>query len=162
MLVTRAAGQASALAEALEAEGATAILIPAIEIVPPASYCALDAALTTMLTYDWVLFTSANAVGASARRARTLNLPLHAKGIAAIGPSTAAAAQSCLTVEEGRMSGSGATDSQLVDRAVFIASATGRRAVETASLPCTNPPPMEAPAVSSKLYRTVKTPAGVI
>jgi uroporphyrinogen-III synthase len=68
ILITRASHQASDLAAQLEALGATPILIPTIEIIPPASFAALDAALTCLRTYDWLLFTSANAVEAFHRR----------------------------------------------------------------------------------------------
>ena len=94
ILITRARGQASALAEQVEALGATAILIPTIEIAPPGSWCALDAALACIRSFDWLLFTSANAVEAYTHRARTLNLPPYARRIAAIGPATARAVQS--------------------------------------------------------------------
>ena len=62
ILVTRTRRQASDLAAQLEALGAIPILIPTIEIVPPESYAPLDAALAQLETYDWLLFTSANAV----------------------------------------------------------------------------------------------------
>ena len=91
ILVTRPEGQSSALAELLEARGAIVIQIPTIAIAPPASYCALDAALVTLRTYDWLLFTSANAVRAFAGRARTLNVPANPRRVAAIGPATARA-----------------------------------------------------------------------
>ncbi len=93
ILVTRAAGQASTLAALLEAEGAEAILIPTIEIAPPASWCALDAALSELRSFDLLIFTSANAVEAFAVRARTLGISPHPKRIAVIGPATAAAVQ---------------------------------------------------------------------
>jgi uroporphyrinogen-III synthase len=89
ILVTRPRGQTSRLAELLAAEGAEPILVPAIEIAPPASFCALDAALTTLRTFDWLLFTSANAVQALVERARFLRLLPHPRRIAAIGPATA-------------------------------------------------------------------------
>jgi uroporphyrinogen-III synthase len=111
ILITRTRHQASDLAAQLEALGATTILIPTIEIVPPDSFAALDAALTCLRTYDWLLFTSANAVEAFHRRANpqtatTLGAPcpdsrtwvsttpqtLFPK-IAAIGPATARAVQ---------------------------------------------------------------------
>lgn len=91
ILVTRAAGQASALATLLAAEGADVLQIPTIAIAPPASYCALDAALTTLRSFDWLLFTSANAVQAFATRARTLGLSSTPRRVAAIGPATARA-----------------------------------------------------------------------
>jgi uroporphyrinogen-III synthase len=91
ILVTRPEGQSSHLAALLEAEGATVLQIPTIAIAPPASYCALDAAIIAIRTYDWLLFTSANAVRAFAARARTLNLPPHPRRVAAIGQATARA-----------------------------------------------------------------------
>ena len=63
ILVTRAAGQASALAVALGAEGAQTIEIPAIAIVAPRDgYAALDHAIQHLSHFEWVVFTSANAV----------------------------------------------------------------------------------------------------
>jgi uroporphyrinogen-III synthase len=100
ILITRTRHQASDLAAQLEALGATAILIPTIEIVPPTSFCALDAALTCLGTYDWLLFTSANAVEAFHRRAQLLHLTQLPKKIAVIGPATLAAANAIgLTVD---------------------------------------------------------------
>jgi uroporphyrinogen-III synthase len=62
ILVTRAANQASALAEGLRKMGMDPIVIPAIEIVPPVSFEKLDAALGRLARFDWLVFTSANAV----------------------------------------------------------------------------------------------------
>jgi uroporphyrinogen-III synthase len=91
ILITRARGQASALATQLEALGATTIQIPTIEIAPPQSYSALDAALASIGTFDWLIFTSANAVEFFAARARLLKLSPSPKRVAAIGPATAKA-----------------------------------------------------------------------
>jgi uroporphyrinogen-III synthase len=100
ILITRTRHQASDLAAQLEALGATTILIPTIEIVPPTSFAALDAALTCLRTYDWLLFTSANAVEAFHRRAQLLHLTQLPKKIAVIGPATLAAANTIgLTVD---------------------------------------------------------------
>ncbi len=100
ILITRTPNQASGLAAQLEALGATVILIPTIEIVPPASFAALDAALTCLRTYDWLVFTSANAVEAFHRRAQFLHLTQLPKHIAAIGPATLRAANAIgLTVD---------------------------------------------------------------
>ena len=100
ILITRTRHQASDLAAQLEALGATTILIPTIEIVPPNSLQALDAALTCLGTYDWLLFTSANAVEAFHRRALFLHLTQLPKKIAVIGPATLAAANAIgLTVD---------------------------------------------------------------
>src|SRR6185503_20849189 len=68
ILVTRTRQQASGLAAQLEALGATPILIPTIEIVPPETFTPLDDALAQLETYDWLIFTSANAVEAFHQR----------------------------------------------------------------------------------------------
>ena len=110
ILITRTRRQASELATQLEAFGAIPILIPTIEIVPPASFAALDAAITRLRTpgdkrFDWLLFTSANAVEAFHTRltlqAAAPRSSLQANSfpgdsslkVAAIGPATAAAVQ---------------------------------------------------------------------
>jgi uroporphyrinogen-III synthase len=100
ILITRTRHQASDLATQLEALGATTILIPTIEIAPPASFAALDGALTCLRTYDWLVFTSANAVEAFHRRAQFLHLTQLPKHIAVIGPATLRAANEIgLTVD---------------------------------------------------------------
>jgi len=90
ILITRTRQQASSLAARLEAVGAVPITIPAIEIVPPESYAPLDAALRQLHTFDWLVFTSANAVEAFARRRIS---GLNPKKIATIGPATTKAVQ---------------------------------------------------------------------
>ncbi len=65
----------------------TTILIPTIELAPaPTPSAALDAALAAIRTYDWLIFTSANAVEAFHRRAQFHRIPAIPKRIAAIGP----------------------------------------------------------------------------
>jgi uroporphyrinogen-III synthase/uroporphyrinogen III methyltransferase/synthase len=96
VVVTRSAGQASKLSEALRALGAEPVEVPVIQIVPPESYAALDAAIRNLSQYDWLIFTSANAVRAAAERAAYLDAALdEAVGLrlAAVGPATAAEAQ---------------------------------------------------------------------
>lgn len=100
VLVTRAPHQASALADALRELGAEPILIPTIAIAEPASYAALDAALACLNTYDWMVFTSANAVEAFHRRAQFLRLTQLPRRVAAIGAATERAANAVgLTVD---------------------------------------------------------------
>jgi uroporphyrinogen-III synthase len=100
ILITRTRHQASDLAAQLEALGATTILIPTIEIAPPNSFHALDAALTCLRTYDWLVFTSPNAVEAFHRRAQFLHLTQLPKHIAVIGPATLNAANAIgLTID---------------------------------------------------------------
>lgn len=90
ILITRTRSQASELAAALTALGAEPVLIPTIQLAPPTSYDALDTAIAAIETFDWLLFTSANAVEVFAQRraARPISKRL---GIAAIGPATARA-----------------------------------------------------------------------
>jgi uroporphyrinogen-III synthase len=100
ILITRTRHQASDLATQLEALGATPILIPTIELAPPESFAALDAALTCLRTYDWLIFTSANAVEAFHRRAQFNRLAQLPRKIAVIGPATLRAANEIgLTVD---------------------------------------------------------------
>jgi uroporphyrinogen-III synthase len=100
ILITRTRHQASELAAQLEALGASPILIPTIEILPPASFAALDSALTCLGAYDWLLFTSANAVEAFHRRAQFHRLNQLPNKIAVIGPATLSAANAIgLTVD---------------------------------------------------------------
>jgi uroporphyrinogen-III synthase len=94
ILVTRTRQQASALATQLETLGATPILIPTIELAPPESFSALDAALAAIRSYDWLIFTSANAVEAFHRRAQFHKLTAVPRKIAVIGPATARAVES--------------------------------------------------------------------
>jgi uroporphyrinogen-III synthase len=78
--------------------GVEPVMIPAIELAPPGSWCALDAALACLRSYDWLVFTSANAVEALAARAREIGVALTLPKVAAIGPATARAVQSMLGV----------------------------------------------------------------
>ena len=94
ILITRTRQQASTLATQLEALGASPILIPTIELAPPESFHALDAALAVIRSYDWLIFTSANAVEAFHRRAQFHHLTAIPRKIAVIGPATARAVES--------------------------------------------------------------------
>lgn len=93
MLVTRAPHQASELADRLRDAGAVPILIPTISIADPASWASLDGALVSLATYDWIVFTSANAVDSFHRRAQLYpHPPEHTPRIAVIGAATERAA----------------------------------------------------------------------
>jgi uroporphyrinogen-III synthase len=93
VLVTRAREQASQLAEALRAAGAEPVEIPAIAIAPPHSYAHIDGAISSLKEFDWVVFTSANAVRVFCERALYAGVHPAAAGlqIAVIGPATASA-----------------------------------------------------------------------
>lgn len=93
VLVTRALHQAGKLSDGLRALGAIPVEVPIIEIHPPTSYDALDAALRRLDSYDWLLFTSINSVVPFHVRAMDLGIPLAnlKPRIAAIGKATAQA-----------------------------------------------------------------------
>jgi uroporphyrinogen III methyltransferase/synthase len=96
VLLTRAREQASETAEQLRAQGAEPLVVPAIEIHPPADGDPLRRALAALRSghYAWVAFTSSNGVertwaelvagGADARAFAPAR-------VAAIGPATARA-----------------------------------------------------------------------
>lgn len=93
VLVTRAREQASSLTGALEALGAECIEAPAITIVPPESYEPLDAAIASLGSYDWLVFTSVNGVDHFLARLQAAGRDSRALGgrkLAAIGVATAA------------------------------------------------------------------------
>ena len=93
ILITRTRRQASELAAQLEAVGATTIIVPTIEIAAPESYAVLDESLTQIECFDWLLFTSANAVEVFVERMRLRDDVVSVSNvkIAAIGPATARA-----------------------------------------------------------------------
>jgi uroporphyrinogen-III synthase len=102
VLVTRAAHQAGKLSEGLRVLGAEPVEVAVLEIRPPASFDALDAALRQLFDfvpikpapcpilsssfdkrvgdprryYDWLILTSANAVRALVERANFLGLSM--------------------------------------------------------------------------------------
>ena len=91
VLVTRPQGQARRLVDALHAEGAIAIEVPAIRIEPPTSWETVDATIRAS-RYDWVVFTSANGVRFFLDRLNDLGVGLAwltGAKVAAIGPETA-------------------------------------------------------------------------
>jgi uroporphyrinogen-III synthase/uroporphyrinogen III methyltransferase/synthase len=122
ILVTRAAHQAGKLSEGLRALGAEPVEVPVLEIRPPESFAALDAALRRLFDslpnkqslcpihsssfdewvgnpcshYDWLILTSANTVRALAERTSFLGASLKnlaSPQVAAVGEATAAAAR---------------------------------------------------------------------
>jgi len=98
VLVTRAAHQASKLSDGLRALGAEAIEVPVLEIRPPENYDALDAALRQVNSYDWVIFTSANAIPFLQVRMMDLGVTFSElkPKVAAIGKATAEAVETLL------------------------------------------------------------------
>lgn len=92
VLVTRARSQAGVLKKELEELGARVLELPAIRILPPATWDRVDRAARNLGSYDWVVFTSANGVQMFLERLRALKKDVRVFGrtkIAAIGPATA-------------------------------------------------------------------------
>lgn len=89
VVITRAERQADGLVAAFERRGANVELLPLLEVVPPTDPRPLERAASELALYDWVIFSSANAVEAF--------LPLTGGSfparlrIAVVGPATAAA-----------------------------------------------------------------------
>jgi uroporphyrinogen III methyltransferase/synthase len=94
VLVTRSADQATPLAQALAAAGAIPVVAPMIELRDPEDWAPLDTALAAIADYDALLFTSANAVRFTARRAAERGVELSAVDatVICVGPRTAEAA----------------------------------------------------------------------
>jgi uroporphyrinogen III methyltransferase/synthase len=62
VLVTRSAEQSSHFTTLLQAQGATVIEMPALEIGPPSSWQDLDRAIANLAAFHWLILTSANGV----------------------------------------------------------------------------------------------------
>lgn len=95
IVVTRSREQAGELVDMLEERGAIAIGAAAIRISPPEDLAALDAAAAGASGFDWIVFTSANAVEHFMSRllAQGDIRDLHGVRLCAVGPSTASRLQ---------------------------------------------------------------------
>ena len=94
IIVTRARAQASGFAECLESYGADVIQFPTIETQPILDNAALDRAIAQLATYNWVIFTSVNAVEYFYRHLRENGKDTRSLGnarICAVGQKTVAA-----------------------------------------------------------------------
>jgi len=98
VVVTRAAEQAQELVRELEGLGAEVLSLPTVGFREAEDFAPLDEALREIANFDWVLFTSQNAVRFFAKRCRALgldpaNLQSEGSRVAAVGPATAKAAR---------------------------------------------------------------------
>ncbi len=73
IVVTRAVDQAEELIALLKGTGAEVIHLPVIKIVEPKSWVAFDREAARIDVYDWVIFSSANAVRFFCNRLKSLN-----------------------------------------------------------------------------------------
>jgi uroporphyrinogen-III synthase len=92
IVVTRAAHQAEELAVPLRERGAEVLLLAAIAIAPPADARALEQAAIHADRFDWIVFTSANAITAFVAALRQAPRGLRGR-VATVGPATRAAAE---------------------------------------------------------------------
>lgn len=97
IVVTRAPEQAEELVRALEQHGADVILLPTVCFAPIKDSQSLDSAIKNVKHYDWMLFTSANAVRFFCERCRDLgtdwkSLQPPRPFVGVVGPATAKAA----------------------------------------------------------------------
>ena len=91
IVVTRSTEQAGEFLEMLEDLGAEAIPAPTVRILPPEDLGSLQRACAEAGTYDWIVFTSANAVDYFMNCLVAVSDVRELKGvrICTIGPSTA-------------------------------------------------------------------------
>ena len=97
IVVTRAPEQSGELTSSLERLGAEVLLLPMVRFAAPENWDAVDAAIRRLAEFDWILFTSQNAVRFFALRLRergiAADLPEYRKAqIAVVGPATQDAA----------------------------------------------------------------------
>jgi uroporphyrinogen III methyltransferase/synthase len=120
IVLTRPLAQSGDFAERVHALGGEPVATAAIEIVGPESWTIADAALRRVGTYDWLAFTSANAVRMLVDRADAIGVPrdeLRSRRLAVVGPATASVVRTTLrppdfapTVNTAEMLGEEITD----------------------------------------------------
>jgi uroporphyrinogen-III synthase len=101
VVVTRATEQAHELAHSLEALGAEVVLLPTVSFAPVEDSHALDAELRRIAEFDWILFTSQNAVRFFCGRIHELGMQV--AGLQSPRPLVAAVGQATATdaINEG-------------------------------------------------------------
>jgi uroporphyrinogen-III synthase len=88
--VTRPPADTDELTSLLRARGADAVEIPLLRITGPSDPADFHRALESLDSYDWIVFTSANAVRAVARGLEAVaRSTVPAARVAAVGPATA-------------------------------------------------------------------------
>jgi uroporphyrinogen III methyltransferase/synthase len=88
VLITRAASQSGDLRKGLETLGAHVLECPSIEIVPVEDWTEVDRAIADLNSYQWLIFTSTNAVEHFMQRVQAKGVTC-AVPVAAVGSSTA-------------------------------------------------------------------------
>jgi uroporphyrinogen III methyltransferase/synthase len=93
VIVTRSASQSGEFCQRLQQTGARVIEMPALEIGPPSSWEALDSAIVSLESFDWLILTSTNGVDYFFERLKVLGKnqqDLENLKIAVVGEKTAA------------------------------------------------------------------------
>lgn len=90
ILITRPRAQSNGFADQLRRAGFEPIYFPVIEIKPIENNVALERAVSKLGCYEWMVFTSVNAVESVFNQCPTLRVGKETK-VAAIGPKTAKA-----------------------------------------------------------------------
>ena len=94
ILVPRASNQAGELSTIIRKKGGNPIEIPVIKITPTKNIDDLDRGISSLYTYDWVVFSSVNGVRGVFERIFAMGLGaevFRSTRIGAIGPATARA-----------------------------------------------------------------------
>ncbi len=90
VLITRSVEQAAELAALVRRAGGTPLLFPTIRLVPPEECGPMDREIARLSSFDWIVFSSANAARFFCERASRLGLvswpgSVH---VASVGPGT--------------------------------------------------------------------------
>ncbi|MEL4895329.1 uroporphyrinogen-III C-methyltransferase [Crocosphaera sp. Alani8] len=96
VIITRAKDQSSQFSSLLKQQGANIIEMPALEILAPSSWQALDSAIETISSFNWLILTSANGVNFFFQRLQELGKDVRVLGaikIAVVGKKTATCLQ---------------------------------------------------------------------
>lgn len=95
IVITRSVLQSEEIARELTARGAVPVVVPLVAFAEPEDFAPLDAAIARIDRFDWMIFTSAQAIRAVMKRAVGLKIDRVRMGsklrIACVGPVTAAA-----------------------------------------------------------------------
>ena len=88
--MTRGEGQAEEFSAIIQSRGGIPVAFPTVRLVPPDDPGPLDEALDRLATFDWVLFTSANAARFFFERAEGRGIRSIPDGlrVASVGPGT--------------------------------------------------------------------------
>jgi uroporphyrinogen-III synthase len=164
VLVTRRREQSAELVDLLERSGATVIVVPVIEILPPESWTACDRALDGLRSYDAVLLTSSNAARFFLGRGVERGISFDGINVVAIGEASrsAAAAQGVSSATEHAFS-----SARDLARHLLVTPVNGRRYL----FPCGDLARGELPEALRQagahvdrvvVYRTVAPPPGAV